>query len=196
MRSKSISPAPTARSMRAINCVHGLHDRHRRSYGVKAVLAPHIPNNEGVLRPITIKAPEGSIANSNPPAAGRCARADRALLADDGDPALSQASARARDGDRRLAAVVHQPVGRRADGGSPSPTCSSQRRLRRGARARRRARAVVAEQRIVDAGRNDRATVAAQSALPPAARRQRRQRRVSRRQRPGDPVRKPRARDR
>ena len=40
------------------------------SFGVKAVLAPHIPNNEGVLKPITIKAPAGSIANSTPPAAG------------------------------------------------------------------------------------------------------------------------------
>ena len=40
------------------------------SFGVKAVLAPGIPNNEGVLRPVTITAPEGSIANSRPPAAG------------------------------------------------------------------------------------------------------------------------------
>ena len=40
------------------------------AFGVKAVLAPHIPNNEGVLRPITISAPEGSICNSKPPAAG------------------------------------------------------------------------------------------------------------------------------
>lgn len=40
------------------------------AFGVKAVLAPDIPNNEGVLRPITIRAPEGSIANSIPPAAG------------------------------------------------------------------------------------------------------------------------------
>jgi len=40
------------------------------SYGVKAVLAPNIPNNQGVLRPITIVAPPGCIANSTPPAAG------------------------------------------------------------------------------------------------------------------------------
>ncbi len=40
------------------------------SYGVKAVLGPDIPNNDGVLRPITITAPEGSIVNSKPPAAG------------------------------------------------------------------------------------------------------------------------------
>ncbi len=40
------------------------------SYGVKAVLSPNIPNNEGVLRPITVTAPEGSILNSTPRAAG------------------------------------------------------------------------------------------------------------------------------
>jgi N-methylhydantoinase B len=40
------------------------------AFGVKAVLAPDVPNNEGVLRPITITAPAGSIANSTPPAAG------------------------------------------------------------------------------------------------------------------------------
>jgi len=40
------------------------------SYGVKAVLSPNVPNNEGVLRPITITAPAGSILNSQPPAAG------------------------------------------------------------------------------------------------------------------------------
>jgi N-methylhydantoinase B len=40
------------------------------AFGVKAVLAPDVPNNEGVLRPITITAPEGSIVNSRPPAAG------------------------------------------------------------------------------------------------------------------------------
>ena len=40
------------------------------AYGIKAVLAPDVPNNEGVLRPIKIVAPAGSIANSTPPAAG------------------------------------------------------------------------------------------------------------------------------
>jgi N-methylhydantoinase B len=40
------------------------------SYGVKAVLSPAVPNNEGVLRPIRIKAPAGSILNSTPPAPG------------------------------------------------------------------------------------------------------------------------------
>ncbi len=40
------------------------------AYGIKAVLSPHVPNNDGVLRPITITAPPGSILNSTPPAAG------------------------------------------------------------------------------------------------------------------------------
>jgi N-methylhydantoinase B len=40
------------------------------AYGVKAALCPGVPNNEGALRPIRIVAPEGSILNSRPPAAG------------------------------------------------------------------------------------------------------------------------------
>ncbi len=40
------------------------------AFGVKAVLAPEIPNNDGVMRPVTIVAPEGCILNSRPPAAG------------------------------------------------------------------------------------------------------------------------------
>ena len=40
------------------------------AYGVKAVLSPDVPNNDGVLRPITITAPEGCILNSKHPAAG------------------------------------------------------------------------------------------------------------------------------
>jgi N-methylhydantoinase B len=55
--------------MRAINVCMAYTIAYT-SFGVKAVLAPHIPNNEGVLRPIKIKAPLGSIANSKPPAAG------------------------------------------------------------------------------------------------------------------------------
>ncbi|MBM3357590.1 MAG: hydantoinase B/oxoprolinase family protein [Betaproteobacteria bacterium] len=58
-----------AQVMRAIN-VAMAYTIAFTSFGVKAVLAPRIPNNEGVLRPITIKAPLGSIANSKPPAAG------------------------------------------------------------------------------------------------------------------------------
>ena len=40
------------------------------AFGVKAVLAPEIPNNDGVMRPVTITAPAGSILNSTHPAAG------------------------------------------------------------------------------------------------------------------------------
>jgi N-methylhydantoinase B len=40
------------------------------SYGVKAVLCPDVPNNDGALAPLTVSAPEGSILNSMPPAAG------------------------------------------------------------------------------------------------------------------------------
>ena len=40
------------------------------AFGVKAVLAPEVPTNDGVMRPVTISAPPGSILNSTPPAAG------------------------------------------------------------------------------------------------------------------------------
>ncbi len=40
------------------------------SYGLKCVLAPELPNNDGVWRPITITAPEGSILNHTYPTSG------------------------------------------------------------------------------------------------------------------------------
>lgn len=40
------------------------------SHGIKAVLCPDVPNNDGTLAPLNIIAPEGSILNSVPPAAG------------------------------------------------------------------------------------------------------------------------------
>ncbi|MYN14317.1 hydantoinase B/oxoprolinase family protein [Pusillimonas sp. TS35] len=46
------------------------YTRAYTSYGVKAVLCPDVPNNEGALAPLHISAPEGSILNSLPPAAG------------------------------------------------------------------------------------------------------------------------------
>ncbi len=39
-------------------------------YGLRAFLLPNIPNNEGIVEPIHVKAPVGSILNSTPPAAG------------------------------------------------------------------------------------------------------------------------------
>ena len=38
------------------------------AFGVKAVLEPLVPNNEGAYRPIRMKAPEGSLVNSRRPA--------------------------------------------------------------------------------------------------------------------------------
>lgn len=40
------------------------------AYGIKAVLCPDVPNNDGALAPLAITAPAGSILNSVPPAAG------------------------------------------------------------------------------------------------------------------------------
>jgi N-methylhydantoinase B len=45
------------------------------TFAVKAALCPEVPNNEGAFRPIVVRAPEGCILNSTPPAAG----ANRAL---------------------------------------------------------------------------------------------------------------------
>lgn len=39
-------------------------------YGVKCMLTPNLPNNEGSFRPITVRAPEGSILNPRFPASG------------------------------------------------------------------------------------------------------------------------------
>ncbi len=39
------------------------------AYSLKCLLAPNLPINDGTLRPITVKAPEGSIVNCSPPAA-------------------------------------------------------------------------------------------------------------------------------
>ncbi|MGU7775719.1 hydantoinase B/oxoprolinase family protein [Burkholderia sp. MR1-5-21] len=40
------------------------------AYGIKSVLCTDVPNNDGVLQPLEIVAPYGSILNSAPPAAG------------------------------------------------------------------------------------------------------------------------------
>src|SRR2546422_5593204 len=39
------------------------------TYGVKVVVSPDVPNNEGAFRPLRITAPEGSILNVRRPAA-------------------------------------------------------------------------------------------------------------------------------
>jgi N-methylhydantoinase B len=53
---------------RAINVVPAYRDAYT-VYPLKCVLAPRIPNNEGIWRPIVIEAPEGSIVNPRRPAA-------------------------------------------------------------------------------------------------------------------------------
>lgn len=40
-------------------------------YGLKCILAPDIPNNDGALRPIEVVAPEGSVLNHRYPASGQ-----------------------------------------------------------------------------------------------------------------------------
>jgi N-methylhydantoinase B len=53
---------------RAINAV-GYVAYGRVAHALKSAIAPAIPNNEGVFRPITVTAPEGSLVNARRPAA-------------------------------------------------------------------------------------------------------------------------------
>jgi N-methylhydantoinase B len=54
---------------RAINCAM-CFTFAQTVYGLKCMLSPNLPNNEGSFRPITIRAPEGCIVNPVFPAAG------------------------------------------------------------------------------------------------------------------------------
>ncbi len=57
----------SAQQPRAINCVLA-YTYAMTAFAVKAVLLPNLPNNEGMFRPITIQAPEGSLLNPRYPA--------------------------------------------------------------------------------------------------------------------------------
>jgi N-methylhydantoinase B len=50
-------------SRRAINVVLN-YTKAYTTYGVKCVVAPHVPNNAGSFRPVAITAPEGSLLNA------------------------------------------------------------------------------------------------------------------------------------
>ena len=54
-------------SRRAINVVLN-YTKAYTTYGVKCVVAPHVPNNAGSFRPVTITAPPGSLLNAVRPA--------------------------------------------------------------------------------------------------------------------------------
>ncbi len=53
---------------RAINCPF-CYTYAMSAYAIKCALLPDIPNNSGMLRPITVEAPENSLLNPLPPAA-------------------------------------------------------------------------------------------------------------------------------
>ena len=103
------------------------------SYGVKAVLSPNIPNNEGVLRPISITAPAGSILNSTPPAAGGA----RALMGHFLPMMVITALAKAMP--QKVVATIGSPLwcinlsGVKRDGKSVHQPVFHERRLRCGA---------------------------------------------------------------
>jgi N-methylhydantoinase B len=56
-------------SRRGINVVMNYTEAYT-TYGVKVIVSPDVPNNEGAFRPLRITAPEGSILNVRPPAPG------------------------------------------------------------------------------------------------------------------------------
>jgi N-methylhydantoinase B len=64
----------SAQQPRAINCPL-TYTNAMTAYAVKCALLPNLPNNEGMFRPITVTAPEGSILNPSFPIAvgGRAA---------------------------------------------------------------------------------------------------------------------------
>ncbi|MGH7333574.1 MAG: hydantoinase B/oxoprolinase family protein [Candidatus Rokuibacteriota bacterium] len=53
---------------RAINCVLA-YTYAMTAYAVRCALLPHVPNNEGMYRPVTVRAPEGCLLNPRFPAA-------------------------------------------------------------------------------------------------------------------------------
>jgi N-methylhydantoinase B len=59
-------------SRRGINVVMNYTEAYT-TYGVKVIVSPEVPNNEGAFRPVRITAPVGSILNARPPAP--CGRA-------------------------------------------------------------------------------------------------------------------------
>jgi N-methylhydantoinase B len=54
-------------SRRGVNVVMNYTEAYT-TYGVKVIVSPDVPNNEGAFRPIHISAPKGSILNVDPPA--------------------------------------------------------------------------------------------------------------------------------
>ncbi len=54
-------------SRRGINVVMNYTEAYT-TYGVKVIVSPEVPNNEGAFRPLRIAAPEGSILNARHPA--------------------------------------------------------------------------------------------------------------------------------
>ncbi|MBI4247505.1 MAG: hydantoinase B/oxoprolinase family protein [Candidatus Rokubacteria bacterium] len=55
-------------SRRGINVVMNYTEAYT-TYGVKVIVSPDVPNNDGAFRPLRITAPKGSILNVEPPAA-------------------------------------------------------------------------------------------------------------------------------
>src|SRR5205814_5788104 len=68
---QALDSFPTRRSSdlrRGVNVVMNYTEAYT-TYGVKVIVSPDVPNNEGAFRPLRITAPEGSILNVRRPAA-------------------------------------------------------------------------------------------------------------------------------
>ena len=84
-------------SRRGINVVMNYTEAYT-TYGVKVIVSPDVPNNEGAFRPIRITAPEGSILNARHPAPVAARHVDRPLPAPRHRGRAQGGAARARDG--------------------------------------------------------------------------------------------------
>ncbi|HEX3885041.1 MAG TPA: hydantoinase B/oxoprolinase family protein [Stellaceae bacterium] len=75
---------------------------------MKCALLPSLPNNEGMFRPITVTAPEGTLLNPTPPIAVGGPRATRSCWALPGGGGYGSDNARpeeARERDRKMGYV-------------------------------------------------------------------------------------------
>jgi N-methylhydantoinase B len=111
---------------RGINVVYNYTHAYT-TYPLKAAISPHVPNNEGSFRPITVKAPEGSLLNARFPAAvgarhlvghflsqplyGALAKAIPDRVIADGSAGLWNTALEGEDRDGRLFSYVFFSVG-------------------------------------------------------------------------------------
>ena len=90
------------------------YTRAYTTYGIKCVISPDVPNNEGSFRPVHVTAPEGSILNARFPAAVAGRHLVGHFLPSAVMGALAQALPEPGDGAGLRRALGHPDHGRRA----------------------------------------------------------------------------------